>query len=175
MGFSFCYWCSWTKWGSCINIRLYIFVFGINQRSVCRWLSGCFLFCSFWMVVAFCSVLFEWWLVFVLLEVDTTLCDGCGIWKYLRSFWIMNLARVFLILCGCVYKMLRLMMVIVEFSIVVVSADYYSWVTQFVSHESPFFDSPFTRFVLRTSGNVKFMMLFQDSDTGGWSSIITRI
>ena len=28
----------------------------------------------------------QWWLVFVLLGVDATLGDGCGIWEQLHSF-----------------------------------------------------------------------------------------
>ena len=35
--------------------------------SICRWLS-------------------EWWLIFVLLGIDATLGDGCGIWEHLHSF-----------------------------------------------------------------------------------------
>ena len=89
-----------------------------------------------------------------------------GFWDFwdfcdFRDFWIMNLTR----LHRCVYKILRLTNVILHLSVVVVSAHYHSWITQFVYHGCPLFDSHFT----------KFVMLFQDSNAGGSSSITTRI
>ena len=36
MSSSFCCWCSRTKWGRWVNLRLYLFVSGVNQRSVWR-------------------------------------------------------------------------------------------------------------------------------------------
>ena len=108
-------------------------------------------------------------------EVDATLYGGCGIWEHLRSFWEMNLSRVVLRLYGYVYKIWRLTNIKVEFSVVVVGVDFRSWITQFVSGGRPLFDSRFTKFVLRSSGSIKFVMLFQDSNTDGSSSVTTRI
>ena len=159
MSSSFSCWCSWTKWGHWVNLRLYLFVFGVSQRSllsVCGWFS-------------------QWWLPFVLLEVDATLYDGCEIWEHLRSFWEMNLFRVVLRLYGCVYKILRLTKVKVAYSVVVVSVDYHSRIFQLVPRRRAVFDTRFTKLVLRSNGSIKFVMLFQDSDTGGLSSITTRI
>ena len=87
----------------------------------------------------------------------------------------MNLSRVALRLYGYVYKIWRLTNIKVEFSVVVVGVDFRSWITQFVSGGRPLFDSRFTKFVLRSSGSIKFVMLFQDSNTDGSSSVTTRI
>ena len=87
----------------------------------------------------------------------------------------MNLSRVVLRLYGCVYKILILANVKVAYRVVVVSAGFHSKVSQFVFRGRPLFDSRFTKFVLRSSGSIKFVMLFQNSDTGGSSSITTRI
>ena len=57
----------------------------------------------------------------------------------------------------------------------VVSAGYQPGATQFVSRERSVFDSRFTKFVLRSSGDIKFVILFEDSDTGGLSSITVRM
>ena len=135
---------------------LNLFVFGINQRSVCRWLR-------------------QWWLLFVLLEVDATLCDGCRIWEHFLSFWEMNLSRVFIRLYGCVCKILRLTNIIVEFSVVVMSVDYQAWTIQVVSRRKPLFDSHFYKICIEKLCEYKFVMLFQDSYTGGSSLITTRI
>ena len=108
-------------------------------------------------------------------EVDATLYGECGIWEHLCSFWEMNLSRVVLRLYGYVYKIWRLTNIKVEFSVVVVGVDFRSWITQFVSGGRPLFDSRFTKFVLRSSGSIKFVMLFQDSNTDGSSSVTTRI
>ena len=71
----------------------------------------------------------------------------------------MNLSRVVLRLHGCVYKILRLTHVKAKFSVVVVSADYNSWLTQFFSRRRPLFDFRFMKFMLRSSGSIKFVML----------------
>ena len=86
----------------------------------------------------------------------------------------MNLFRVVLRLYRYVFKILRLINVKVAYSLVVVSAGFHSRVFQFVSRGRPVFDSHIRKFVLRSSGSIKFVMLFQDSDTGGSSSITTR-
>ena len=159
MSSSFCCWCNRTKWRCWVNLSLYLLVFGVNQRSVlsvCRWLS-------------------QWWLLFILLGVDATLCDRSRIWQHLHIFWETNLSRVVLRLYGCVYKVFRLNNVTVACSEVVVSAGFHFRVSQFVSRERLVFNSRFTKFVLRRSGSIKFVMLFQDSDTGVSSSITTRI
>ena len=150
MSFSFCCWCSKTKWGHWLDLRFHLFVFGVNQRSVCRWLS-------------------QWGLLFVLLNVCATPCDECEIWEHLPSLWENILSRIVLRLYGYVYKILRLNHVKVEFRIMVVSADFHSWITQFASRGRLLFDSLrfSTIFSLRRSGSIKFMVLFQDSDTSG--------
>ena len=86
----------------------------------------------------------------------------------------MNLFRVVLRLYRYVFKILRLINVKVAYSLVVVSAGFHSRVFQFVSRRRPVFDSHFRKFVSRSSGSIKFVTLFQDSDTGGSSSITTR-
>ena len=49
------------------KLKIRNFLNEITEKSVSRWLT-------------------EWWLVFVLLGVDTTLGDGCGIWQHIHSF-----------------------------------------------------------------------------------------
>ena len=38
-----------------------------------------------WCMWSICRWLSQWWLVFVLLGIDATLVDGCGVWEYLQS------------------------------------------------------------------------------------------
>ena len=54
------------------------------------------------------------WSVFALLEVDTTLGDGCGIWEHLLSFRKVKCLRVIPRFYGWVYKILRLYQLLVE-------------------------------------------------------------
>ena len=87
----------------------------------------------------------------------------------------MNLSRVVLRLYGCVYKILGLINIKVAYSLVVVSAGFCIVVSQFVSRGRPAFNSRFAKFVSRSSGSIKFVILFQDSDIGGSSSITARV
>ena len=53
----------------------------------CEWrnvVCVCVCVCVYTWIV--CWWLSQWWLVFVLLEVDATLGDGCGIWERFHSF-----------------------------------------------------------------------------------------
>ena len=101
-------WCCWTKWGCCVNLRLYLFVFCVNQRSVrsvFRWFS-------------------QWWVLFFLLEVDATPCNGCEMWDHLCCFLEIDFSRVAWRLHGFLHKILRLTHVRAKFSLVVVNAEF---------------------------------------------------
>ena len=96
-------------------------------------------------------------MVFVLL-VDATLSDGCGVSKNLQSFrdgWM----------DGWVYKTFRLSPIVVEHTLVVMTAGSQSRRSQIESYWQPIFDSRFIKFVFRIRD------LVEDSDTGGPSSI----
>ena len=54
------------------------------------------------------------------------------------------------------------------------SSAYYSGGYEFDSLEKPTFYSRITKFVLRSSGDLSFVILVEDSDTGGPSTITVR-
>ena len=49
----------------------------------------------------------------------------------------------------------------------VVAAAYYSGGYQFDAREKPIFDSRITKFMFRSSCDLNFVILVEDSDTGG--------
>ena len=57
----------------------------------------------------------------------------------------------------------------------VIAEAYYLGGYQFDAREKPIFDSGITKFVFRSSGDSNFVILIEDSDTGGQSSITFRI
>ena len=69
------------------------------------------------------------------------------------------------------YKILKLANISVENSLVVVNVSYCSGVFQFNSRGWPALYSRYTTFVLRSSGDTKFVLLVEDSDIAGLSSI----
>ena len=129
MSSSVCSWCSSTKWERWVNLRFYLFIFGINQVeqgreviprfpvvtpvvwelplrpitsvwSVCRWLAN-----GGWFL--FCCR----WMMGVGFE---NTCIGSGKW---------NVSRVISRLCGWVNKTLRLSPLTVEHSVIGMTAD----------------------------------------------------
>ena len=95
---------SWTKWERWMNIKLYLFVSGVNRGNEKRWVQDSlvlphgfgnfptFFFASEvaqFSAYGFCGWLGQWWLVFNLLEaddgylldIDATLRGGCEIWE----------------------------------------------------------------------------------------------
>ena len=120
-------------------------------------------------------VIVSWWLFLVPLEVDATLGDGCGIWEHLRSSGKWNVSRVIPRLYRNVYKIIRLTKSIAADSEAVVTAVFQLGMSQFVSPGWLAFNSRFTKFVLGTSGGTKFVILVEESDTGGPSLITVRL
>ena len=57
----------------------------------------------------------------------------------------------------------------------VVAAAYYSGGYQFDAREKPIFDSRITKFMFRSSCDLNFVILVEDSDTGGPSSMTVRM
>ena len=62
-----------------------------------------------------------------------------------------------------------------EDSVVVLTAGYQSRVTQLGSRGRLVFNSRFTKLALGSSGEIQFVILVKDSDTGGPSSIIAGL
>ena len=117
----------------------------------------------------------QWWLFFVSLEVDATLGDGCGIWEHLLSSGKWNVSKVVPRLYRSAYKIIRLTKSKAIYSEVVVPAVLHLGVTQFYSPGWSAFNSRFTKFVLGKCGGIKFVILVEDSDTGGASLITVRL
>ena len=98
-------------------------------------------------------------------KVDDTLVDGCGNWEHLHSF------REVKCLQGCsktlwmVVKILWLLSVAAEDSIVVVTSGNQSRGPQFDSRQWPILDSRFIKFLFSNSGGIKFLILVEDSDS----------
>ena len=126
-------------------------------------------------VACFCRLLSQWWLFFVLLEVDATLGDGVGFENTCSVSGKWNVSRVALSLYGWVYKILRLANFATVDSIVVVTAVCHSGVSHFESCWWLVSNSRFTKFLLGSSRVIKFVILLEDSDTGGPSSVIVRM
>ena len=61
-----------------------------------------------------CKWLSQWWLVFVLMEVDATLGVGCGIWQHFHSFREIKCLQGIQRLYGWVCEILRLPQSLVE-------------------------------------------------------------
>ena len=57
----------------------------------------------------------------------------------------------------------------------VIAAAYCSGGYQFGAREKPIFDSRITKFISRSSGGLYFMILVEDCDTGGPSSMTVRM
>lgn len=61
-----------------------------------------------------------------------------------------------------------------QLSVVIVTAAYYSGGYEFDSLEKPTFYSLITKFLLRSSGDLSFVILVENSDTGGPSTVTVR-
>ena len=103
MSFSLCSWCSWTKQERWADLRFHLFVSGVKSREWGREVSARFpcvssgvreLPLSYWGEVRSCNLVRVECLqmikpivvIFILLEVDVTLGDGCVIWEHWHSF-----------------------------------------------------------------------------------------
>ena len=102
MSFSVCSWCSWLKWEHWADLRFHLFVSGVNQRNESgRWVQDFFVsprgsgsFSSVVSPARWCHLVRVEYLymikpmvaVFVLLEVDVILGNGCGIWEHWHGF-----------------------------------------------------------------------------------------
>ena len=115
MSSSFCFWCRWAKWACWVNLRLYLFASGFNQRNEGgRWVqdSFCYPRSSGASPQFFCERILLW--VIVVWSENT--CTFSGKW---------NASRVVPILYGWVYKTLRLTIITAEESLVVVMVCYH--------------------------------------------------
>ena len=86
-----------------------------------------------------------------------------------------NVSRVVPRLYGWVYKIIRLGNKTAEGSVVVVAAGYQSGESQVGSRGWSVFNSRFAKFVLGSIGSITFVILVDDSETGGPSSVTVRM
>ena len=89
--------------------------------------------------------------------------NTCSVSGKLNVSWI--------VLYGWVYKILRLIHIRAEESVVLVTAGYLSIVSQFYFRERLVFNSRFTKFVLESSWSIAFLILVEESNTCSQSSI----
>ena len=76
-----------------------------------------------------CSVfkwLSQWWFVFILLGVDATLGNECGIWEHLHSFRELKCVQDYSKTLWRVHKTLSLSPLAVEYSVVVMTGGFQS-------------------------------------------------
>ena len=92
--------------------------------------------------------------------------DRCGILEYLHSFREAKFLQGYFKTLWMSTKNIK--------TLLGGSSAYYSGGYEFDSLEKPTFYSRITKFVLRSSGDLSFVILVEDSDTGGPSTITVR-
>ena len=86
-----------------------------------------------------------------------------------------NVSRAIPRLYVWVCKTLRLSPLVVEHSVVVMTVGCQSRRSKIESYRQPIFDFPFMKLVLQSLGPWTFVILVEDFDTGGPSSVTVRI
>ena len=117
-------------------------------------------------------------------EVTYLVRDGCLLFywrlmlRWVMGAWFENTYGVFgklnvswIVLYGWVYKILRLVNIRAEDSVVLVTAGYLSIASQFYFREWLVFNSRFTKFVLESNWSIAFLILVEDTSTRNQSSI----
>ena len=130
-----------------------------------------------------------WWRVCrVFAEIKSMVACFCFNWRFML-LWVMgvgfdntctvsgkwNVSRLIPRLYGWVCKTLRLSPLVVEHSVVVMTAGFQLRRSQIESYGQPIFYSRFMKFVLRISGGIKFWDPAESFDTGDLSSITVRM